>query len=381
MTTTIHQWPTDQDIRTLARNEKIPLFAEAYEIAREYHRISQALADHVLGAENLNWCGFAQWSSKAVGSSLRLGHHSGFLRKLSRLDHVPMIAEPLFRQVMLTLLGGSYSVGLSTANRSIFVEMASFHTNILADPDNPEVVQVTVPDPAGSLLEDLGEPGLDLLRTARGLLRQVGTAPAPLRGELVLGASIALSAYEQARVQPALEFVFYRPVRWLLQVTWRVPGYYLTGASRKQQRTCRQRIYRRPHPEQSRIMQAIEDRWVRMYSRTLWIKTAVDTIMLSQPLTVPRDGNPGLLRPAATFPTREVADLVARYGPPDPGALRGVANWLDYDERMRFIVAYFMGYQQVPQMFDQPRYKRSRAWLKPPATEPLDKLEFRTVPL
>jgi hypothetical protein len=376
MTTTIGQWPTDEDIRALARNEKIQLFAEAYEIAHEYHRISEALADRLLGTENLNWCGFAQWSSKAVGSSLRLGNHSGFLRKLGRLNHVPMLAEPLFRRVMLILLGGSYSVGLSTANRSIFVEMASFHTHLLADPDHPTVVQVRVPDPDGSLLKDLGEPGLDLLRTARGLLNQAGTAPAPLRSELMLGASIALSAYEQDRVQPALEFVFYRPVRWLLQVTWRLPWYYLTGTSRQ-----RQRIYRRPHPQQSRIMQAIEDRWVRMYSRTLWIKTAVDTIMLSQPLTVPRDGNPGLLRPAATFQAPEVTALVARYGPADPGALKGVANWLDYDERMRFIVAYFMGYQQVPQMFGQPRYKRSRAWLKPSATEPLDKLEFRTVPL
>ena len=304
MTTTIRQWPTDHDIRTLARNEKIPLFAEAYEIAHEYHRISQALASRMLGTENLNWCGFAQWSSKAVGSSLRLGSHSGFLRKLSRLNHVPMIAEPLFRRIMLTLLGGSYSVGLSTANRSIFVEMASFHTHILADPDDPTIVQVTVPDPDGSLLKDLGEAGLDLLRTARSLLNQIGAAPAPVRSELMLGASIALSAYEQDRVQPSLEFVFYRPVRWLLQVTWRLPWYYLTGTSR-----CRERIYRRPHQQQPRIMRAIEDRWVRMYSRTLWIKTAVDTVMLSQPLTVPRGVRPAMLRPAATFKTREVATI------------------------------------------------------------------------
>ena len=62
-----------------------------------------------------------------------------------------------------------------------------------------------------------------------------------------------------------------------------MPWYYLTGTSRQ-----REQIYRRPHQQQSRIMQAIEDRSVRMYSRTLWIKTAVDTIMLSQPLTVPR---------------------------------------------------------------------------------------------
>ena len=85
--------------------------------------------------------------------------------------------------------------------------------------------------------------------------------------------------------------------------------------------------------------------------------------MLSQPLTVPRGVSPVLLRPAATFKTPEVADLVARYGPPDPRALKGVANWLDYDERMLFIVAYFMGYQQVPQMLDQPRYKRLSGYM------------------
>jgi hypothetical protein len=72
---------------------------------------------------------------------------------------------------------------------------------------------------------------------------------------------------------------------------------------------------------------------------------------------------------------------VARFGPPDPRYLRGVANWLDYKERMRFIVTYFMGYQQVPQMFDKPRYKPKKSWRKPPTTEPLDRLEFCTVSL
>jgi hypothetical protein len=158
-------------------------------------------------------------------------------------------------------------------------------------------------------------------------------------------------------------------------VTWRLPWYYLTHTSGQ-----RERIYRRPHQQQSRLMQAIEDRWVRTYSRTLWIKTAVDTIMLSRPLTVPRSGNLALLRPAEEFKTREVADLVARYGPPDPRALQGVANWLDYEERMRFIVAYFMGYQQVPRMFDEPSYKPKKSWRKPPTTERL-RLEFCTVHL
>ena len=119
--------PTDQEICDIARNEDIPLSAEAFEIASQYHRISQALSVK-LGHENLNWPGFAQWSSKAVGSSLRLGNHSGFLRQLGRHYHVPVAAEPLFRLCMLAFLGGSYGTGLSVANRSIFVEMASFNT-------------------------------------------------------------------------------------------------------------------------------------------------------------------------------------------------------------------------------------------------------------
>src|SRR5207245_1324937 len=68
-------WPTDDDILALAKNENIPLYAEAYAIAHQYNRISQALAAQ-LGKEDLSWCGFAKWSSKAIGSELRLNEHS-----------------------------------------------------------------------------------------------------------------------------------------------------------------------------------------------------------------------------------------------------------------------------------------------------------------
>ena len=369
-------WPSDQQICALATDETIPLFVEAYEIACQYNHISQALSINLLGTEDLNWCGFAQWSSKAVGSSLRLGNHSGFLRKLARLDHLPMLAEPIFRLIMLALLGGSYGVGLSTANRSIFVEMASFHTHLLSGAEKMTIVQVIPPDADGSLLADLGEEGLELLRTARSLLQRSRSAAAPLRSELMLGASIALSAYEQKRVQPALEYVFYRPVRWLLQVSWRMPYYYLIRQTDK-----RQQFYKRPHQQQTPIMQRIEDRWVRMYSKTLWLKTAVDTIMLSKPLIPPQGGSPALLRAATTFSSPEVAELVRRYGPPDPADLKGVSNWLDYAERMRFIVTYFMGYQQVAKMFDAPPFRPKRSWLKPQTTEQLGELQFREIEL
>lgn len=370
-------WPSDEKIRELATSEDIPLYAEAYEIAILYNCISQALSCNLLGTCDLNWCGFAQWSSKAVGASLRLSNKSKFLRKLRKLNHVPAIFEPLFRFFTLALLGGSYGVGLSTANRTIFVEMASFHTALLSGEDEPTMLQVTDLDSDRCLLEDLGQPGRDLLCTAYRLLNKAKSTSGPLRGELILGANIALSAYEQARVQPALDYVFYRPIRWLLQVSWKMPYYYLRHRSRE-----RFKIYKRPHQDQPPIMRNIEDRWVRMYSKTLWLKTAVDTIMLSKPMIFfPPGSNPSLVRKASTFECEEVGKLVRKYGPENPANSPGVANWLGYEERMRFIVTYFMGYQQIKEMFEKPRIKRKWSPRKRPNREPLGKLEFCKVTL
>jgi hypothetical protein len=369
---TAGNWPTDDEILALAKNEKIPLYDEAYAIAQQYYRISQALTAQ-LGTKDLNWCGFAQWSSKAIGSELRLNEHSPFFNKLTRLYHLPRLLGSPFRRLMLVLMGASYSVGLSTANRAIFVEMASFHTHILSGTDPVTILQVEPKDPDRTLLTDLGNDGLDLLRRGRELLRQARSASGPLRSELMLGASIALSAYEQGRVQPALEYVFYRGPRWCLQVSWRMPYYYLRKMTDK-----REDFYLARHDKQSRIMQVIEDRWVRLYSRGLWLKTAVSTILLSKPLITPPGGNQVLLRPAGTFESQQVAELVQRYGPPDTTKLTGVANWLDYNERMRFIVAYFMLYQQIQKMFEEPHYKQPRPSRRQPrAVKQVGQLVFK----
>jgi hypothetical protein len=370
-------WPSDEEICGLAANEEISLPAEAYLIASQYNRISEALAAGPLGSSDLNWCGFAKWSSKAVGSDLKFHGRSSFLRKLGRRYHIPEIAQPLVRFITMALLGGSYSVGLSTANRTIFVEMATFHTNILKGLDKPVIIQVTSPGPGTDLLTDLGQDGVNLLRTAYSLLRQAESASGVLRSELMLGASIALSAYEQGRVQKALEFVAYRAPRALLLVSWRVPYYLLTGRSGD-----RIAIYMKPHQQMNRFMRAVEGRWARLYSETLSLRTAVNTIMLGKPLIFfPAGRRPPLLRAAATFTAPGVGALVEQYGPPDPAALKGVADWLNYDHRMRFIVAYFMGYQQVAEMFDKPRIRPHRSWLKPSTGDPLAQLQFRSVML
>src|SRR5690242_6895913 len=93
-------WPTDHEIVELAKNERISLFREAYAIADQYARISEALAAR-LGKGDLNWCGFARWSSKAIGAELRLSGRSPFFRKLDWLYHVPTMLAAPFRRIML----------------------------------------------------------------------------------------------------------------------------------------------------------------------------------------------------------------------------------------------------------------------------------------
>ena len=387
-------WPTDEEIQKLATNESVSLSAEAFEIARQYNRISQALADR-LGDDDLNWCGFAQWSSRAVGSSLQLNNDSGFFRKLVHRYYVPMAAEPLFRLFVLALLGRSYGAGLSAANRSIFVEMASFHTHFLSGTGTSTILQVTPSKlypyliahlgeegqdllSAGrnlSLLADLGQQGQELLRTAYGLLGDARSASGQLRSELILGANIALSAYEQKRVQPALEFVFYRPVRCALQVSWRMPYFLIIGKPQK-----RFFYYLMEHQKETRAVQWLENLWVRMYSKTLSLKTAINTIMLGRPLLLPKGySQPAMLRPASDFQSEKVKALVEQYGPAGPADLKGVSDWLNYEDRMRFIVGYFMAYQQIKQMFAEPQFKAQRSRAKP-HTARLGELEFRPIP-
>ena len=118
-----------------------------------------------------------------------------------------------------------------------------------------------------------------------------------------------------------------------------------------------------------------------MYSSTLWLKTAIDTIALGRPLTCPPGYSTTLLRAPEAFEDEEVRELVRELGSSDPADLRGVSNWLDYEERMRFITANFMIYQAVTQMFDKPRFKRGRLRGRPQAIRILPNLTFHKVAL
>jgi hypothetical protein len=169
--------------------------------------------------------------------------------------------------------------------------------------------------------------------------------------------------------------VFRRPVRFVLEVSWRMPYYYIRGCP------SRRFYFYDPQHHTPRIVRSLETIWARMYTRSLWLTTAVGTIALGRPLVLPRDSETQLLKAASEFQSEEVANLVRRYGPPDPAHLKRVSNWLDYEERMNFIVAYFMAYQMIRKMFDEPRFKPRRSRRKLHLLDPLGNLRIDRVTL
>jgi hypothetical protein len=49
-----------------------------------------------------------------------------------------------------------------------------------------------------------------------------------------------------------------------------------------------------------------------------------------------------------------VRKLIEDYVPDPDRAADGVTDWLDFDDRMRFIVTFFRTYQAVPELFEAP---------------------------
>ncbi|MFG1997566.1 hypothetical protein ACGFNU_00270 [Spirillospora sp. NPDC048911] len=324
---------------------------EAEVIAFSYHRLALDLARH-LGRDVNNWYCYAVWASKAVSENLDLSPGSCFLGDVAARLNVPVWLRRPFRRVFLALLGPSYPLALALANRAIFLEMGSLAAE-LWDADDDYLIRVDEtgdfvrrPEFLSALLAPAEEEFLDAVVR---LFTKARNATGPERAEFVLGANIALVAYEQQRAQRLLELVLNRPPRWLLQGSWR----WLWCALRRRP-FHRLAIYTAPHAELAWPARKAERWWVRFYtSRLMVMRTPVGRIQLGRPLPPPKGAAPETVW--APIQDLEVRELVDRFLPSDfDRATAGVGNWLSFDDRMRFIVAYFRMYANVPELFDPP---------------------------
>ncbi|MEW9554255.1 hypothetical protein [Nonomuraea sp. NPDC050783] len=342
----------DDVLRIAAYKDRSPAL-EAMVIAYAYHRVAGDLAGQ-LGHERNNWYCYATWTSKAVGESLDLTPASPFIEDFERRFRVPRRLRRLFRAALLTLLGPSYELGLALANRAIFLETASLAVNLWQDtPDgflkvSPE--SELTPAPPEFLTSLLEQADPRYLKDAAQLLLEAREATDPaVRAELMLGANIALSAYEQKRAQKALELVLYRPVRWLTRVSWRSLRSLVTHRP-----FPRFRLYAAGHDDQPWLTRRLEELWAALYTRHLfYVRTPLSDIRVGRPLTPP-DGV-DLDRVWTPIQDERVRKLAEEFITEDREAsTAGVANWVSYPDRMRFIVSYFRVYQTVSALYRVP---------------------------
>jgi hypothetical protein len=342
----------DDVLRIAAYKDRSPAL-EAMVIAYSYHRVAGDLAQH-LGKDANNWYCYATWTSKAVGESLDLGPNSPFIADFGRRLRVPTRFARVFRATLLTLLGPSYELGLALANRAIFLETASLAVNLWNDtPDrylrvSPE--SELTPAPPEFLTDLLSDADDRYLKSAAELLIEARQATDPaVRAELMFGANVALSAYEQARAQKALELVLYRPVRWLTRVSWRSLRSVMTRRP-----FARFRLYSAPHQEQPWLTRMLEQRWSSLYTRHLFaVRTPLSDVKVGGPLTAP-DGV-DLATTWVPIQNEKVRKLAEEFITEDQEAsTAGVTDWVSYPDRMRFIVSYFRVYQNVGALYNVP---------------------------
>ena len=343
--------------------------------ARAYHHISEAFQEVVPG---LDWCGYAKWSSRQVSQMFDLRTKGPFLSVAIRrmgLRFAAGAVGALFRR----LVGGrEYVTSLRLANQVIFAEMAVLHVMLLEHyrerpNDSPNAAEVVdrvrarsatifarlniVEETSGLDRGDrkLLERAVDFYHLARSNCGHPEAA-----AEYLLGTCTCLSAYEQRRAQKALEFAFYRPVRLLLVVWWKRLVWTARGLLHPRQMPLPlyiQTIYKAPHPAMAPPVRSGEGRLVRFLTgRVLQISTPVSDLVLGRPLRVPTEATRGSAQsavPDITFPEvlheMKPFEVPAEFQPDVRSR-----NWLDYTDRMKFVITYFRIYQGVEKMKDDP---------------------------
>ena len=325
----------------IAANPERSFSREADVIAYAYHQLALTLAQKV-GHRDANWFSFATWVSKAIGQSLNLSPTSSLWGHLAQRLHVPRPLQQIFRRVLIWLLGGSYLRGLSLANRSIFLEMGTFAADLWSPQPRDGYKVEPHEQPAREFISSLlAEADPEYLVTAKRLLSEAkSTDNDLLRSELLLGANMALSAYEQARAQKVLEFVIYRPVRWLLRVSWRSALHWLTPW----RPFHRFPLYAESHGQQSRPVRALEELVGAKPTLSTSLRSKLRTARSVSALRCPshRSSTHRQIPPPSPERTRGQKGLLVEfagssvrgrlYCPPGTG-------WA-FEERMRFIACY-----------------------------------------
>ena len=316
-------------------------------ITRAYAELSTELCLFAGGAF-ANWCTYAHWSSRSVGGAIACTALPIRARQqLARLLPDNRVRRAIEAKLIagLPLTRQTVGVKLGEGNRAIFHEVATYVVRVLAahgHDDRPRDAELeellatftTIPDAA------MADGSIDDVREAfRWYYRARFANTADERSEFILLGSLLLGIYEQERVQPAIVDAFALGVDGLLQ-------------------PLRRTAARLPVPWPDRCERAVLEptrtwltpRWSRlMTTRTMTITVDDEVIALGVALA-PEPGhplNPPTLQRIESPRLREVLHELHL----DDNRPVVARDWSNYQDRMRFIGAFFRSRQQDGNLF------------------------------
>jgi hypothetical protein len=317
-------------------------------ITNAYHRLSEAARTALGAGPNLDWCGFAKWSSHTVGFNLNpqlVGLRSDEIANRI-LEHLPP-GLALFRPAIIELLRSAADVeddlvrkALRGGNALIFREMGSIFVHLIerltsagardAGNDDRVVEEIIAAMQAGgprflrepitdSLFVDADE---NALATAIRFYLRAAREP-DHRAELMLAGNMLFSVYEQTRADRLITIGTCAPTRArFVDVLRRLSGLDERAA---------ERILLAPRGAAPFVVGAEEAVAALLTDQALVVEIAGERVRL---------GHPEALTPQIVPRLPEVAAVL------DAQASPGPRTWLDLRYRLSFIARYFAAHQQ-----------------------------------
>ncbi len=339
-------------------------------ITNAYHRLSEAARLELQAGQNLDWCGFAKWSSFTVGFDLNPQLTGLRIDEIANLILQSLPPEwELIRPVVTQLLRQAVNVedglvvkALRAGNAVIFREMGSIFVHLLerfaerrvpgakSDKDfAQEIVDQVMSGPPRHLRPPidrtlLGTPDERSLVDAIVFYLRAAREP-DHRAELMLAGNMLFSVYEQKRADRLITIGLCAPVRSRLIAVLNdlpgpdVPPLELLLAGREADDSANGSV---PKELMRQIIGPIDGSVISVLTETALVIQVADARV--------RLGHPELLTPQVIPTLPEVAQVM------NAQASTAAPNWIDLRYRLRFIAKYFAAFQQKPEATREPQF-------------------------
>ena len=213
-------FPSLQDIENTVALNGDPILRNL-KITQGYYALSRAMSTMV-GGGSVSWCGFASWSSKTIGVSIREANMSS--RGLLAITQSRIYQETIQRLVNLLEAAGVIGIGpfdnvitealddgidnLTQGNAEVYGEIGALYTRLISALGNDPNLDLTRLAPVIAYLDSKPseEGGQALLRqAAENYYRARFETDPSLKAQLVLLANAQVGKHEQMRLQECLE--------------------------------------------------------------------------------------------------------------------------------------------------------------------------------